>query len=123
MSIKQTLKISSIPVVFASLCCLTPVILVLVGLSSVSFAASLSDTLYGQYKWYFRAVGLILLAASIVVYLRRAKGICTIDQAKKRRNEVVNIIAVSVIASIAGYLFFLYVVVHIIGAALKLWPF
>jgi len=123
MNIKQTLKISSIPVVFASLCCLTPVILVLVGLSSVSFAASLSDTLYGQYKWYFRAVGLILLTASIVVYLRRAKGICTIDQAKKRRNEVINIIAVSAIASIAGYLFFLYVVVHIIGAALKIWPF
>lgn len=34
----DVLKISSLPVVFASLCCLSPVLLVLLGLSTVSFA-------------------------------------------------------------------------------------
>ena len=123
MKIRDTFKISAIPVIFASLCCLSPIILVLLGLSTVSFASSLSDTLYGEYKWYFRALGLALLVISTVIYLRRTKGICTIDQAKKRRNEIVNIAAFALIAAIVGYLFFLYVLVHVIGAALDIWPF
>jgi hypothetical protein len=71
------LKISSIPVFLASLCCLSPVILVLLGLSTVSFASSLADTFYGQYKWVFRVVGLLALLLSLAYYLRRQKGIFT----------------------------------------------
>lgn len=109
------------PVFFASLCCLSPIILVLLGLSSVSFASSLSHILYGEYKWAFRLVGLLLLALSVVFYLRRTRSICTIDEAKKRRTEVINIAALSLIAGILGYLFFLYVVVHYVGVWLGLW--
>lgn len=120
-SIKEALKISSLPVVFASLCCLSPVILVLLGLSTVSFASSLADTLYGDYAWYFRGAGLVLLTIALIYYFRRKKGICTIDEVKRRRNEIINIVAITLIASILGYLFFLYVVVHYIGVFLKLW--
>ena len=118
---RDILKISSLPAIFASLCCLSPVILVLLGLSTVSFASSLADTLYGDYKWYFRGAGLVLLAIALVYYFRRAKGICTIDEAKKRRNEIINIVAISLITAILGYIFFLYVVVHYIGVFLNLW--
>ena len=115
------LKISSIPVFLASLCCLSPVILVLFGLSTVSFASSLADTFYGQYKWAFRIVGLLSLLLSLVYYLRRQKGICTIDDVKRRRNEVLNYLAITVIVGTLGYIFFLYVVVHYIGVWLTLW--
>ncbi len=118
---RDILKISSLPVIFASLCCLSPVVLVLFGLSTVSFASSLADTLYGAYKWSFRGVGLLLLVVALVFYFRRTKGICTIDEVKKRRNEIINIVAVSVIVAIFGYIFFLYVVVHYIGVFLELW--
>jgi len=118
--IKESLKISSIPVVFASLCCLAPIVLVLVGVSTVSFAASLADTFYGDYKWYFRLAGLVSLIVAIVIYLRR-KGVCTLDEAKKRRNEIFNIIALSLIAGVVGYIFFLYVIVHYIGVFMGLW--
>lgn len=118
---KDILKLTSLPVVIASLCCLSPVILVLLGLSTVSFAGSLADTLYGDYKWAFRGAGLLALAGAIFWYLRRQKGICTLDEAKKRRNEIINIVALAVIASVIGYLFFLYVVVHYIGVFLDLW--
>jgi peptide methionine sulfoxide reductase msrA/msrB len=121
MNFKETLKISSIPVIIASLCCLSPVILVLLGIGTVSFASTLADTLYGDYKWVFRAVGLIALIVALVVYLRRAKGICTIDEAKKRRNEIINIAAVSIITGVLGYIFFLYVVVHYVGVGLNIW--
>jgi len=119
--IKEILKISGIPVVLASLCCLSPVILVLLGVSTVSFASSLSDTLYGEYKWVFRIVGLLALLVSLAYYLRREKGICTIDDVKRRRNEILNYVAITTIVGVLGYLFFLYVVVHYVGVWLALW--
>lgn len=117
----EVLKISSVPVVLASLCCLSPVILVLLGISTVSFASGLADTLYGDYKWVFRGVGLLALLGALFFYLRRSKGICTIDEAVRRRNEIINYLALTLIAGVLGYLFFLYVVVHYLGAWLHLW--
>lgn len=119
--IKAALKISSIPVLLASLCCLSPIILLLIGVSTVSFASSLADTLYGDYKWAFRALGIITLLGALWFYLRRTKGICTIDEAVRRRNEIINYLALTLIAGVLGYIFFLYVVVHYIGVWLALW--
>ena len=121
MNWKELFKITGIPVLFASLCCLSPVILVLLGLSTVSFASSLTDTLYGEYKWVFRAIGFILLIITTVIYLRRKKGICTIDEAKKRRQEIINTSLLILISGIIGYVFFLYVFVHYIGVFLSIW--
>ena len=121
MKLKEIFKISSIPVMFASLCCLSPVVVVLFGLGSVTFASTLADTLYGEYKWYFRALGLVLLAIAYVYYLRKNKGICTLDQAKRHKNEIINSILVTLIAGIVGYIVFLYVIVHYVGVWLKIW--
>lgn len=118
---KDIFKISSLPVLLASLCCLSPVILVLLGVSTVSFASSLADTLYGEYKWVFRTVGLLALLLSLAFYLKRKKNICTLDDVKRRRNEILNYLAVTVIVGTLGYIFFLYVVVHYIGVWLALW--
>jgi len=120
MRVKEIFRLSSIPVVFASLCCLSPVILVLLGVSTVSFASSLADTLYGEYKWVFRGIGIIALCISVFFYFRR-KGVCTIDEAQKRKNEIINTFALVLIGGIIGYIFFLYVVVHYIGVFLQLW--
>jgi len=119
--LKEIFSFTWAPVVLASMCCLTPVIFVLLGVSTVSFAGSLADTLYGGHKWVFRSIGLLALLASLVVYLRRTKGICTIDEAKKRRNEILNYILITLIVGVLGYMFFLYVVVEYIGIALKIW--
>lgn len=119
--LKEIFKISSIPVVIASLCCLSPIILVLLGVGSVTFASSLTDSLYGEYKWYFRLAGVLAMAVSLLFYFRRTKGVCTIDEAIRRRNEIINTVALTVIAGVAGYMFFLYVVVHYIGVFLNIW--
>ncbi len=120
MKIREMYRIIGIPVVAASLCCLSPVILVLLGLGTVSFAGSLADTLYGDYKWVFRGVGLFLLIISLVLYFRK-RGVCTLDQAKRQRNEIINTTLLALIGAVAGYFFFLYVVVHYIGVWLKIW--
>ncbi len=119
--LQEILKMSGIPVLLASLCCLSPVILVLLGVSSVSFASSLADTLYGEYKWVFRAIGLMALLGSLAYYLYRQKGICSLDAVKRRRNEIINYVALTVAVGVFGYLFFLYVVIHYIGVWLSIW--
>ena len=121
ISHRELFAVTGIPVLFASLCCLVPVILVLFGLSTVAFAASLSDVLYGQHKGLFRGVGLLLLALSAYFYLRRARGICTLDEIKKRRHEVMNVLALILITGVVGYILWLYVVVEIIGLLLGIW--
>lgn len=121
MRLKEILKLVGIPVIVASLCCLTPIIIVLFGLGSVAVAGSLADSLYGDYKWIFRLLGLVLLGLSIFFYVRRQKGICTLDEAKKRRNEIINIVVISVTIGIAGYFLWLYVILEYIGKFLKIW--
>ncbi len=120
MKARDIFRIIGAPVVFASLCCLSPVILVLLGLSTVSFAGSLADTLYGDYKWVFRSIGLVLLIVSLFLYFHK-RGVCTLDQAKRRKNEIINTILIALIAAVAGYFFFLYVVVEYLGIWLKIW--
>lgn len=120
MKLKEALKIASLPVVLASLCCLSPVILVLLGLSTVGFATSLADTFYGDYKWYFRAAGLLALALAYWYHLRR-QGVCTLDQAKRERNRIINGLLLTLIIGVVGYVFFLYVVVHYIGVWQGIW--
>jgi len=119
--IKTLFKVTGIPVVVASLCCLAPVVIVLFGLGSVSLAASLADTLYGEYRWLFRAAGLVLLGIAVLWYLRNEKGICTIDEAKKRRNEIINIVAITFTVGVIGYFVFLYVIVEYAGMWLGIW--
>lgn len=120
VSIKELFKITGIPVLFASLCCLSPIILLLFGIGTVSYAASLTDLLYGQYKWWFRAFGLFLLAISLIIYFRKKK-ICTIDQVKKRKNEVINTVLVVFISAVVAYVVWLYIIVHYWGVFLNIW--
>jgi hypothetical protein len=117
---KEIVKVAGLPVFIASLCCVAPLVLVLLGLSTVSFAASLTDTLYGGHKWIFRGVGLTLLAASLVYYFRK-KGVCTFDQAVRRRNEIINMVIVTLIVAIIAYVVWLYGIVHILGVLVNIW--
>ncbi len=117
---KDIFFISSISAFIASLCCFTPLFLFLVGLSTASFASGLADVFYGQYKWLFRLAGLVLLAIAFVVYLRN-KGICTLDQAKKQRNKIINLALIVFVTAILFYIIWLYVIVEYAGVFLGLW--
>ena len=118
--LKEAFKISSVPVLIASLCCLSPVILFSLGLVSVSVAGELSDVFYGTYKWVFRAVGLVALLVAFYFYLQKS-GVCTFDEALKRRNEIINKLLLILIAAVLSYVVFLYVIVHYVGVFLNIW--
>ncbi len=101
------------------LCCITPLVLVLFGLASISTAVSVDNTLSGKYIWVFRSVGLLLLAAALVVYFRR-RGICTLDAARRQRNRIFNTVLLALLFAIGGYLAFEYVLLGYWGGAVGL---
>ena len=119
--IKDIVHLGTVPAIIASLCCLSPVILLSLGVVSLSAAGELADMLYGEYKWLFRAAGLIALAVFIASYLKKKKNICTLDEVKRRRNEVINTAALALIAGTIFYVIFLYGIVEVIGKALRIW--
>jgi hypothetical protein len=103
------------------LCCFTPVATVLLGLGSVSYAASLTDLLYYEYAWAFRLAALGLLLGALAVHLRRSGEVCTLEEAVRKRRRIANLAATAVALAAVVYVLWLYVVVELAGLALGIW--
>lgn len=116
---RGVLVISALAGLIGGLCCVTPVVLVLLGLASISVAADLGNVLYGDYRWLFRLTALAFLALALWIYFRR-RGICTLDQARRERNRIVNTSVVVVIGATGVYIFWTYIAVHYWGIAVGL---
>jgi hypothetical protein len=108
---KGIFLISALAGIIAGLCCFSPVILVLLGLATISTAASLGDMLYGDYRWWFRMGGLIFLTLALLFYFRR-RGVCTLSEARRQRNRIVNVSLLVLIFSVGIYIFWTYVAVQ-----------
>ncbi|MEX2045971.1 MAG: hypothetical protein WEE03_02325 [Chloroflexota bacterium] len=62
-------------------CCVSPVILYLIGVASATTAVSLGNTLYYDYGWYFRGAGLAVGVLAVILYLR-GRGRCDLRAAR-----------------------------------------
>ncbi len=113
---KAIFILSSAAGIIGGLCCLTPIVLVLFGLASVSAAASLGNMLYGDYRWLFRILALIFVGIGLAVYFRRL-GICTLDAVKRERNRLINVSLLALLVTLGAYIFWTYVVLHYWGIA------
>lgn len=102
--------------VIGGLCCLTPIVLVLLGLATVAVAADLGNVLYGEYRWVFRLAALGFIGSALVIYFR-SRGICTLDQARRERNRILNVTLLVLTGAVGMYLFWTYVVLHYWGIA------
>ena len=116
---KGIFLLSGLAALIGGLCCLTPVVLVLVGLASISVAADLGNVLYGDYRWAFRIAALAFLVLALWVYFRR-RGICTLDQARRERNRIINTSLAVLVSAIGIYIFWTYIAVHWWGVAVGL---
>lgn len=111
--------------ILASMCCLPSVIMVMFGLSSVTTAAALSDTLYWGTDgyWWFRPTLLIASAIMVIVGLIsyfRKQGVCTFDDVKKDKRRVVNVSLLVLTIAFVSYMIFNYVILEILGIAVGL---
>lgn len=105
----------------ASMCCLPAVVWVLfAGSSAIVAADNLSNNLYFSWvRWALYVVALLMVAAGLVIYYR-SQGICTLDEAKRQRNRILNTSLMVITATILFYLVFNYVILELIGIAVGL---
>lgn len=109
---------TALAVVAGWLCCITPLLLVLLGVASISTAASLDHVLNGEYDWVFRGAALVFLGVAVWVYFRR-RGVCTLDQARRQRNRILNTAFLALLFAVGGYLALWYLLAYW-GAAVGL---
>lgn len=88
--------------IFASLCCLTPLVVVLLGLGGISVALSLL-----RYRPYFLILGFLFLGVATYVYLKRDYGKCNMTVLRKERTKV----AFSFILMIGIYVVLTYFII------------
>lgn len=113
--------ITAVGAFLAGLCCFSPLVLVWLGLATTSFASSLADTFYLQYKWYFRAAGVIFLLLSYIWWYRSKSKGCSLDEKRKLRTKTLNMFLITFIISIFVYIIWLYGIVEIIGIKMGIW--
>lgn len=77
-------------------CCVGPAVLALLGLSSVSFAISLGNTLYYRYGWYFRGAAVVFAAVGILGLFRRRKS-CTLRGVREQWRLLVTVASAMVV--------------------------
>lgn len=118
--LKSLWKVIAGSTLIASMCCLPSVVLVMLGLATVSTGAALSDTLYwggDGYGWFRPLMG-VVAAISVVIGLTvyfRNQGICTLDQAKQSRRKIINTSLLVLTVTYLTYLLFNYVILTEIG--------
>ncbi len=96
---------------FSSLCCVGPLIIVLLGLGSVSFALSIS-----QYKPYFLGIGFLFMIGVIFLHLNKKNKTCktncfTLKGLKKERNFIISVI----LSMVLFYFIALYILMPLIS--------
>jgi len=104
----------------ASLCCSGPLLVAALGIVSVPVAGALAARLFYSYWWAFVGSGMLLGALGLIIHFRR-RGVCTLDQAARRRNEIVSAALAVLLAFALVYLVGDFVVIELLGIKMGVW--
>jgi hypothetical protein len=99
---KTGLKLGLLAGLVGISCCVSPVVMVLLGLASVSFAISLGNTLYYGYGWYFRGAALILAAVGVFGVLR-GRHACSLRGARAQWRLLLTVVISMVVVYVSLY--------------------
>ncbi|MDA1188872.1 MAG: hypothetical protein O2854_04250 [Chloroflexi bacterium] len=91
--VKKGLIMGLVSGIVAISCCVSPIVLVLIGVATAAEAVTLGDTLYYTYGWAFRGAGLIAAIAAVVLYLR-GRNACNINGARTHWRTLLTLVIV-----------------------------
>lgn len=98
-------KIGIFSVILASICCVGPLILVLIGLGSLGIGAMI-----GKYHWWFLAGAVLLIVVAWGAYFKEKKAcdlrICKMEN--KQTTQIILIIVTLIVAVFAGLNLYTY---------------
>lgn len=86
------------------MCCVSPVVAVLLGIATAAQGVTLGDNLYYNYGWYFRGAGALVAVTAVVLHLRR-RGACSIEGALRYR-RMLAVLAASAVATYVALFWF-----------------
>ena len=102
----------------SSLCCFPSIVLVMLGVSTTTAAAALSDKLYfGIARPILYIISIGMLCAGLWIYFRK-QDICTLDDVKRNRNKVINTVLIVFITSFLIYFVWNYIILELVGLAI-----
>ena len=101
---KSIFTLGAIAGTIGILCCVSPIVLVLLGLSTVSAAIALGNNLFTNYKIYFISASVLFLAVAITFYLKK-KNQCSLSGVRKNLNMIIFTVFVAVLVYIFWYYF------------------
>lgn len=117
---KDTLLLGSFGAFVASLCCFSPILLFLLGISTASFAGALGNRLFFEYWWAFIGMGIASMTTAFYVLLRKRHNICSIDDFNKKRVRIINSALLLLLTFFVIYIIW-ELILEIIGIKLGLW--
>lgn len=88
--------------ILSSLCCVTPLVVVLIGIGSVSVALS-----FLRYRIYFLALGFVFLVTATYIYMKRDYGKCNLNTVSKEKYSII----ASAVLMIAIYVTLTYFII------------
>ena len=105
---------------FSSLCCFPSVLLVGIGLMTVSAGNELSNNLYfGPVRWILYGLTILMLGFGLYRHFNN-QGICTLDQAKRERKRIANTAILVLMSTFILYWIWNYVILELAGIAVGL---
>ncbi len=106
-SLKRGLLVGLASGLVAITCCVSPVVLALLGVATAAEAVTLGDTLYYTYGWYFRSAGLAVAALAVILFLR-GRGVCNVRGAYQYRRMLIVLVASGAVTYAALFWFTKY---------------
>lgn len=110
--------ISSLAGLIASLCCVTPVVLVLFGITSVSFASALDYQLDSNYEAAFVLLGMATLFLGIWVYYKKNRLFLSDNVGKTR---LINYLIIGMVFFLVAYLIIHNIIAFSLEERLGIW--
>lgn len=104
---KETIGVGMAAAFIAALCCVGPLILIVLGLGTASTALSI-----GAQKPYFLVLGLVFFAVSLFLFIKyRRKNICEGCTTKEQeRKRIINTILIAFMALVILYILLIYII-------------
>ena len=101
---KTAFRFGSIAGTLALMCCISPVVMVLLGLSTTTAAIALGDLLYTEYTWFFMSASALFLGAAFWAYLIRQQQ-CSLSGLRRHLNTVLLTLVITVVVYSFWFLF------------------
>ena len=116
LNIKSAVKGGTISGFLGALCCITPLVLVLIGLSTVSSAVVLTGVLQQNYRWtLFIPLAATFFLVSTYIYIKKREGVCNLNTIKNYKVYVIT----TLMSAIVVWVLLLYAIVPAIFSLLS----